>query len=85
MRGMWWREGFGVVGAGGGWSFAGWFGGDASAKREVEVGEGGVYVYGGLGSGKMFVMDLFYVMLDGEYGVEKCWEYFYLFMFETYT
>jgi predicted ATPase len=79
------REGLGAVGAGGGWSFAGWLGGDASAKREVEAGEGGAYVHGGPGSGKTFVMDLFYATLDGEHGVEKRREHFHSFMLETHT
>ena len=47
--------------------------------------DGGAYVHGGPGSGKTFVMDLFYAALPGERGVEKRREHFHSFMLETHT
>ena len=68
----------------------GWFGGlfdvaDGTASGAPVARDGGAYIHGGPGSGKTFVMDLFYATLAGERGVEKRREHFHSFMLETHT
>tara|TARA_B110000977_G_scaffold197818_1_gene281313 strand:- start:22216 stop:24219 length:2004 start_codon:yes stop_codon:yes gene_type:complete len=45
---------------------------------------GGVYLHGGPGCGKTFVMDLAYACLPGTHGVEKKREHFHSFMLATH-
>ena len=78
-------DGRGSRARGGGWSVASWFGGGGRTDAGDGRGAGGAYVHGGPGSGKTFVMDLFYAALEGREGVEKRREHFHSFMIDTHT
>ena len=68
-------------------TLAGWLRAETTRRTadERDRGRGGAYVHGGPGSGKTFVMDLFYATLEGKDGVEKRREHFHSFMIDTHT
>ena len=56
----------------------------AKNPRPLRAGHGGVYIHGGPGCGKTFVMDLAYACLPGTPGVHKRREHFHSFMLATH-
>ena len=66
----------------------GWFADLFTARDDTpppsRAGHGGVYIHGGPGCGKTFVMDLAYACLPGTPGVHKRREHFHSFMLATH-
>ena len=67
----------------GGW-FADLFTAREKSPPPSRAGHGGVYIHGGPGCGKTFVMDLAYACLPGTPGVHKRREHFHSFMLATH-